>query len=382
VRDAAGLVQYDVAGTPIPVGADTKTMVLASGAVAPDNTPLEEAYLPPGSFYLWLDQFLSDSATGSRFSSSFRWAVQPNVGNLTAAQAAQGLEGAQIKAIYVYLNKADDQIACMRDLRSSVESAGVGAGRSSYPFMFVYIFYEQFAIIRKEAFTNLALALVAVFIITSVIIASVHASAMVIVCVVLVDIDILGLMHMWGLTIDSVTIINLVLAVGLAVDYSAHVAHAFVVAKGTRQERADTALAEMGTAVVHGALSTFAAVLVLSTSQSYIFRVFFKQFFGICIFGAAHGLIFLPVLLSLVGPDQIEVVPRGSAQFPIDSKQNVVENVAESATEMTIPKTPATQAPSLPASPPATPIGSAVHPEPIALRVQRAWEPKEDEATA
>jgi len=176
-----------------------------------------------------------------------------------------------------------------------------------------------------------------------VIIASVHASAMVIVCVVLVDIDILGLMHMWGLTIDSVTIINLVLAVGLAVDYSAHVAHAFVVAKGTRQERADTALAEMGTAVVHGALSTFAAVLVLSTSQSYIFRVFFKQFFGICIFGAAHGLIFLPVLLSLVGPDQIEVVPRGSAQFPIDSKQNVVENVAESATEMTIPKTPATQ---------------------------------------
>ena len=43
-----------------------------------------------------------------------------------------------------------------------------------------------------------------------------------------------------------------VLAVGLSVDYSAHVAHAFVVAKGTRQQRADAALAEMGTAVVHG----------------------------------------------------------------------------------------------------------------------------------
>ena len=49
---------------------------------------------------------------------------------------------------------------------------------------------------------------------------------------------------MWlsGLTIDSVTIINLVLAIGLVVDYSAHVAHSFVVAKGTRQERADHAL--------------------------------------------------------------------------------------------------------------------------------------------
>ena len=75
--------------------------------------------------------------------------------------------------------------------------------------------------------TNLALALVAVFVITSVIIASVHASLMVVLCVVMVDVDILGLMYMWGLTIDSVTIINLVLAVGLAVDYSAHIGRAF-----------------------------------------------------------------------------------------------------------------------------------------------------------
>ena len=49
---------------------------------------------------------------------------------------------------------------------------------------------------------------------------------------------------MWlgGLTIDAVTIINLVVAIGLIVDYSAHIAHSFVVAKGTRQARADHAL--------------------------------------------------------------------------------------------------------------------------------------------
>ena len=47
-------------------------------------------------------------------------------------------------------------------------------------------------------------------------------------CVILVDVDILGLMWLWDLSIDSVAIINLVLAVGLAVDYSCHVAHAFV----------------------------------------------------------------------------------------------------------------------------------------------------------
>jgi len=123
---------------------------------------------------------------------------------------------------------------------------------------------------------------------------------------VLVDTDILGLMQMWGLTIDSVAIINLVLAIGLAVDYSVHVAHAFLQHPGTRQERTDKALEEMGTAVIHGAFSTFLAVLVLSMSKSYIFRIFFKQFFGICVFGASHGLILLPTLLSLIGPAYVD----------------------------------------------------------------------------
>ena len=97
------------------------------------------------------------------------------------------------------------------------------------------------------------------------------AAFYVLLMVVMVDVDILGLMWLSGLTIDSVTIINLVraalrpacnpactqpnpnpspnpspspnpnqvLAIGLVVDYSAHIAHSFVVAKGTRQARAD-----------------------------------------------------------------------------------------------------------------------------------------------
>ena len=44
-------------------------------------------------------------------------------------------------------------------------------------------------------------------------------------------------MHFWGLTIDTVTTIILVLAVGLSVDYASHVAHTFMILPGTRYRK-------------------------------------------------------------------------------------------------------------------------------------------------
>merc|ERR1712070_149598 len=117
------------------------------------------------------------------------------------------------------------------------------------------------------------------------------------VCILMIDIDILGMMYWWGISIDSVAVANLVLAIGLAVDYSVHVAHSFLSVKGDPVVRAQAAVVDMGTSVMHGGISTFLAVLVLSTSKSYIFVVFFQMFFGICVFGLAHGMIFLPVAL-------------------------------------------------------------------------------------
>ena len=43
--------------------------------------------------------------------------------------------------------------------------------------------------------------------------------------------DIIGFLHFWGITIDIISCINIVLAIGLCVDYSVHICHAFLVAK-------------------------------------------------------------------------------------------------------------------------------------------------------
>ena len=170
------------------------------------------------------------------------------------------------------------------------------------PYSFTWLFTEQYSVVRQEAYMNISLAIVAVFAITVFFLCHIWCAILVTINVGMVLIDVVALMYLWKLSINSVSIINLVLAVGLAVDYSAHVAHAFMSATGTGNERATKALTEMGSDVIHGAMSTFLAVLVLSTSKSYIFVAMFQQFFGICVFGALHGLLLLPVVLSLVGP--------------------------------------------------------------------------------
>jgi predicted RND superfamily exporter protein len=50
--------------------------------------------------------------------------------------------------------------------------------------------------------------------------------------VVLSLIDVAGFMHFWGLTIDTVSCVNLIIAIGLCVDYSAHIAHTFLTTQG------------------------------------------------------------------------------------------------------------------------------------------------------
>ena len=66
----------------------------------------------------------------------------------------------------------------------------------------------------------------------------------------------------------------------------------------------------------------------------YVFRVFFIQFFGICIFGMAHGLVFLPVLLSLVGPGEIKAgKPVGPSDIAIGGPEKGEEGGAPGKNE-------------------------------------------------
>jgi predicted RND superfamily exporter protein len=107
----------------------------------------------------------------------------------------------------------------------------------------------------------------------------------------------------WGLEVNSISIINMIMAVGLVVDYSAHVIHNFGLQHQatSRDEAVAAMLLEIGPPVFLGGLTTFLGIAPLAASNSTIFRTFFKMFLGIILYGLGHGLILMPVVLSLFG---------------------------------------------------------------------------------
>jgi len=181
-----------------------------------------------------------------------------------------------------------------------------------------FIFTEQFRVIEEELFRNLLLAVVCIYCITSLLIAHPGAAAIVTVIVVITLVDVLGTAHYIGFTVNSVTAIYMILAIGLTVDYSAHVAHHFMLQQGTREERAAAAILGVGQSVLCGGTSTVVAVIVLGFSQTYIFQVFFYMFFLTCMYGLFHGLVFLPIVLANIGPAAFSAVEphTGPAKVP------------------------------------------------------------------
>ncbi|CAB3369749.1 Hypothetical predicted protein [Cloeon dipterum] len=225
---------------------------------------------------------------------------------------------------HVLLNGAWQQAQAMESVHKELEAAPFAKDTVAYAKE--YVSWTANQIIGEELLRNFAFTLTAVSLVTVILIRDLVTSASVIACVVCTLVGLVGSMVLFGLTVEITTSIVVTLCVGLAVDYSAHVGHKFATLKGSREQRARDTLELVGPPVFNGGFSTFLAFVVLVFSDSFIFTTFFKLFFSVVVYGLFHGLVFLPVVLSILGPsdssgpsDQVYTVPvqNGSAHLEL-----------------------------------------------------------------
>jgi predicted RND superfamily exporter protein len=166
-----------------------------------------------------------------------------------------------------------------------------------------YKFWETNRIILREMVTNLGGALLGVAIISSIILVSPFAVITIVGCILITDMMLFAEMWIFGIELNTVSVVNVIMAVGLSVDYSVHVLHTFLCKHGSsRQDRSNKAMLDIGAAVLLGMLSTLLGIVILAGSSSEIIRIFFKLMMGTVCFGGFVGMIFLPVFLALLGP--------------------------------------------------------------------------------
>jgi predicted RND superfamily exporter protein len=97
---------------------------------------------------------------------------------------------------------------------------------------------------------------------------------------------------------------RIIMSIGFSVDLSAHIAYAYAKSSGDNKTRAITALETLGWPVFLGAFSTVIGIMVLIFVDAYIVQLFFKTIFLVIVFSLLHGIVFLPILLTVVVPEK------------------------------------------------------------------------------
>jgi predicted RND superfamily exporter protein len=247
----------------------------------------------PEDFPLVLSDFLY-SSYGARFKIDFQFSEE-----LLCNYPAPTILATKFDIEYFPFDGPEEHVPAKDHIDHLLATSGL---QDAFTFVKIYAAWETDRIIGHELWRNVGLAILCVFLITLILLANLQICLMVLGIVVLTLTDIVGFLHFWGITIDIISCINIVIAIGLCVDYSVHICHAYMVSTGSRIERALHSVESIGPAVFNGGFTTALALVLLGASTSHTFLTFFKVFLLTVVFGLFHGLLLLPVLLSVAGP--------------------------------------------------------------------------------
>ena len=160
--------------------------------------------------------------------------------------------------IIVFSSEDDHPLQRKEELLSLRKELKRNLNVSLYAVSLAHIYIEQFVVILHDTIRNTAISSATILLITLPYLINPLITFAVFSGFVSLIFELLGLMYVWGVALNSLSMIIIVMAMGFAVDYSAHIAHAFVVSsKLSSIERMTEVMNTIGSSVLCGGILSF-----------------------------------------------------------------------------------------------------------------------------
>jgi len=294
--------------------------IVVPGGFKLDNAANQEEYLKLDQLAIkdnnlmlsnsinWLKEFKAwsttngSSITGANFIPSLHTflRIPKNAHYHTDIRFKNSMTELQASRVVVFMRNTEDTNAGKNSMLKLRESIDKNSRIKLYIAAVPFLYFEQYVLLVPETTRNVIVCAVTVLIMTSPFLLHPGILILMVFSFSALIVELMGLMTIWNVSLNSISMIVITMAIGFCVDYSAHVAHSYITSGAVNSKQAtQSALSTIGASVFMGGFSTFLGMLVTGFSSSEIFRIFFKMFFGIVTLGLIHGLIILPAFLTI-----------------------------------------------------------------------------------
>ncbi|XP_061881712.1 protein patched homolog 1 [Entelurus aequoreus] len=293
-----------------------------------------DGLINPGAFYIYLTAWVSNDPVAYAASQANirphppEW-LHDRTDSMPETRlsipAAEPIEYAQFPFYLNGLRETPQFVEAIESVRVICSNYS-RQGLPSYPNGYPFLFWEQYVSLRHWLMLSISVVLACTFLVCALFLLNPWTAGIIVLVLSLMTVELFGFMGLMGIKLSAVPVVILIASVGIGVEFTVHVALAFLTAIGDRHKRAVLALEHMFAPVLDGAFSTLLGVLMLAGSEfDFIVRYFFAVLAILTVLGVLNGLVLLPVLLSYFGPYP-EVSPvDGRCRLPTpDAPSHVV----------------------------------------------------------